>query len=109
MFASRHIPEPSTLRDDYTTRTDAIRECRQKVFEDLTRRDLKLEPPANLTGPARNQWLNVKPTEVETEINGKKQTLTGAALNAWKYQRYLQDYLGACSPLTTTWAACWTG
>jgi arylsulfatase A-like enzyme len=95
MFASRHIPEPSTLRDDYSTRTDAIRECRQKVFEDLTRRDLKLEPPADLTGPARNQWLSVKPTEVETEINGKKETLTGAALNAWKYQRYMQDYL-AC-------------
>src|SRR5579859_5292772 len=26
MFASRVIPEPATLRDDYTTRTDAIRE-----------------------------------------------------------------------------------
>src|ERR1035438_5994333 len=95
MFASRHIPEPTTLRDDYTTRTDAIRECRQKVFEDLTRRDLKLVPPADLQGPARNQWLSVKPTEVETEIDGKKETLTGEALNAWKYQRYLQDYL-AC-------------
>jgi arylsulfatase A-like enzyme len=95
MFATRHIPEPPTLRDDYATRTDAIRECRQKVFEDLNRRDLKLEPPSGLTGPARNQWLEVKPTEVETEVDGKKQTLTGEALNAWKYQRYLQDYL-AC-------------
>jgi len=28
-------------------------------------------------------------------VDGKKQTLTGEALNAWKYQRYLQDYL-AC-------------
>ena len=95
MFAGKHIPEPATLRDDYATRTDAIRECTQKVFYDLTRRDLKLQPPADLEGPARNQWLNVKPTEVEIEVNGKKQTLTGEALNAWKYQRYLQDYL-AC-------------
>jgi len=95
MFAGKHIPEPATLRDDYATRTDAIRECRQKVFTDLTRRDLKLVPPADLTGPARNEWLNVKPTEVETELDGKKQTLTGEALNAWKYQRYMQDYL-AC-------------
>ena len=95
MFASRHIPEPPTLHDDYATRTDAIRECQQKVFYDLTRRDLKLEPPADLTGPARNQWLNVKPTEVEITVEGKKQTLTGEALNSWKYQRYLQDYL-AC-------------
>jgi arylsulfatase A-like enzyme len=95
MFAGKRIPEPATLRDDFATRTDAIRECTQKVFTDLTRRDLKLEPPADLAGPARNQWLNVKPTEVEAYVDGKKQNLTGEALNAWKYQRYLQDYL-AC-------------
>ncbi|HOX55636.1 MAG TPA: sulfatase [Candidatus Paceibacterota bacterium] len=95
MFANKHIPEPPTLRDDYAGRADAIRECRQKVFEDMTRRDLKLEPPADLKGAARNEWLNVKPTEVETEIKGKKQKLTGKALNKWKYQRYMQDYL-AC-------------
>jgi arylsulfatase A-like enzyme len=28
-------------------------------------------------------------------VDGKKRTLTGKALNTWKYQRYLQDYL-AC-------------
>jgi len=95
MFANRTIPEPATLYDDYATRADAIRECQQKVFQDLTRRDLKLEPPAELKGPDRAQWLSVKPTSVETEIDGKKQTLTGDALNRWKYQRYLQDYL-AC-------------
>jgi len=94
-FAERHIPEPPTLRDDFSTRTDAIRECRQKVFEDLTRRDLKLEPPADLTGKARADWLAVKPKEVEIGAAGNKPTLTGEALNAWKYQRYLQDYL-AC-------------
>jgi len=95
MFASKQIPELPTLHDDYSTRSDAIRECTQKVFYDLTRRDLKLTPPAELKGPERNQWLNVKPSEVEVETDGKPQKLTGASLNAWKYQRYLQDYL-AC-------------
>jgi arylsulfatase A-like enzyme len=95
MFANKQIPEPPTLHDDYSTRSDAIRECTQKVFYDLTRRDLKLTPPAELQGPERNQWLNVKPTEVEVEIDGKTQKLMGDALKAWKYQRYLQDYL-AC-------------
>ncbi len=94
-FAARKIPEPTTLRDDYETRTDAIKECQQKVFTDLTRRDLKLTPPADLEGPARNAWLGVKPTEVETVIDGVSKKLTGAALDAWKYQRYMQDYL-AC-------------
>lgn len=95
LFASRHIPEPPTLHDNYNTRTDAIRECQQKVFDDLTRFDLKLVPPTNLTGRARAEWLSAKPKEVEIAIDGQTRKLTGDALNAWKYQRYLQDYL-AC-------------
>ncbi|MBC8001210.1 MAG: sulfatase [Opitutaceae bacterium] len=94
-FAGKVIPEPATLFDDYATRSDALRENKQTVFNDLTRRDLKLVPPAELTGPARNQWLGVKPTEVEIEVDGRKKTLTGIELNRWKYQRYMQDYL-AC-------------
>ena len=94
-FAGRHISEPPTLRDDYATRTDAIRECQQKVFYDLTRRDLKLMPPSNLAGKERAAWLNVKPAEVEFVEDGRTNRLTGDALNAWKYQRYMQDYL-AC-------------
>ena len=94
-FADKTFPEPATLYDDYSTRTDAIKQNKQRVFDDLTRRDLKLVPPKDLKGPERNQWLNVKPTEVETEIDGKQVTLTGDRLNKWKYQRYMQDYL-AC-------------
>src|SRR5208283_26530 len=52
-FAGKDIPEPRTLRDDYATRTDAIRECTQKVFDDLTRNDLKLQPPPGLKGRER--------------------------------------------------------
>lgn len=95
MFANRTIPEPRTLRDDYATRTDALHENRQRVFDDLTRRDLKLEPPADLKGRERNQWLGVKPTEVEIEVAGTRKILRGEELNKWKYQRYMQDYL-AC-------------
>jgi arylsulfatase A-like enzyme len=68
MFAGKKIPESPTLFDDYATRTDAIRECRQKVLEDLRPGDTKGPPPAGLKGDA---------------------------LKRWKYQRYLQDYL-AC-------------
>lgn len=94
-FAKKTIPEPPTLRDNYQGRADAIRECAQKVSEDLTRRDLKLEPPTGLAGPERNRWLSEKPTEVVVERGGDKVTLRGEDLLAWKYQRYLQDYL-AC-------------
>ena len=94
-FANKTIPEPATLRDDYATRTDAIRECRQKVFSDLNRRDLKIKPPADLKGPALQAWLNESPTEVLLVENEKTNRLSGDALDRWKYQRYMQDYL-AC-------------
>ena len=64
LFQNKTIPEPETLWDDYATRPAALLENQQTVAKDLTRRDLKLEPPAELTGPARNKWLDVKPTEV---------------------------------------------
>jgi arylsulfatase A-like enzyme len=68
MFANKQIPEPETLRDDHSGRADAIRECKQKVLENLNPTDTKGPPPAGLTGDA---------------------------LLKWKYQRYMQDYL-AC-------------
>lgn len=95
LFAEKTIPEPATLRDDYSSRTAALHENQQRVFQDLTRRDLKLEPPSTLKGPARNQWLAEKPAEVEISVDGVKTILRGEALNKWKYQRYMQDYL-AC-------------
>jgi arylsulfatase A-like enzyme len=97
IWRARTIPEPATLWDDYATRTDAIRECKQKVFDDMTRTDLKFEPPADLKGPQRRQWLQHKPTEVEIEVGGQKKTLTGTELKKWKYQRYMQDYLACCA------------
>ena len=91
LFKDRVIPEPDTLFDEYHTRPAALPANEQTVAKDLTRRDLKLEPPDDLKGPARNQWLNAKPMEVT--VDGK--TLTGRELVKWKYQRYMRDYL-AC-------------
>src|SRR5688500_2085822 len=97
LFKDRVIPEPATLWDDYATRPAALPENKQTVANDLTRRDLKLEPPADVPpGPERQRWLAVKPTEVEiTDANGRRHTLTGKELVKWKYQRYMRDYL-AC-------------
>jgi arylsulfatase A-like enzyme len=95
MFERRVIPEPPTLGDDYSTRTDALHENQQRVADDLTRRDLKLVPPAGLEGMEREAWLSVKPTAVTLTADSKTTTLTGDALARWKYQRYMQDYL-AC-------------
>ena len=92
-FANRRIPEPDTLWDSYATRTDALRENQQRVAADLTRRDLKLEPPAGLAGAELTSWLGTKPDTVTIVRDGKTVTLTGEPLTRWKYQRYMQDYL----------------
>jgi arylsulfatase A-like enzyme len=64
-FSTRTIPEPATMWDDYTGRTDALKENKQRLV-DLVKADVKQDPPAGLTGDA---------------------------LTRWKYQRYMQDYL----------------
>ena len=92
-FKDRWIPEPDTLWDSYVTRTDALRENQQRIAADLTRRDLKLQPPADLQGAALTAWLATKPDTVTTAVGGQSVTLTGEALTRWKYQRYMRDYL----------------
>lgn len=91
LFKDRIIPEPETLFDDYATRPAALPENQQTVANDLTRRDLKLQPPDGLSMAERNKWLGVKPMELT--VDGKQ--LTGKELIRWKYQHYMRDYL-AC-------------
>ncbi|MBU6301947.1 MAG: sulfatase [Verrucomicrobia bacterium] len=98
LFANRVFPEPDTLFDTYATRPAALPENEQTVARDLTRKDLKLVPPASVEGPAKAQWLREKPTEVE--VDGK--TLTGRELVQWKYQRYLRDYLACVHGVDTS-------
>jgi arylsulfatase A-like enzyme len=92
-FTDRWIPEPDTLWDSYATRTDGVRENEQRVADDLTRNDLKLEPPPGLEGEERESWLSAKPESVAITRGGQSITLEGEDLARWKYQRYMQDYL----------------
>ena len=66
MYDGEDIPEPSTLRDDYSTRTDAAREATMRIGKNLNRNDLKADPPPGLS---------------EDE------------LLKWKYERFIKDYL----------------
>jgi arylsulfatase A-like enzyme len=61
-------PIPATFDDDYKGKSDASRQATMHIDENLTRNDLKMDPPAGLSG---------------------------AALKRWKFKRYMQDYL-AC-------------
>jgi arylsulfatase A-like enzyme len=93
MYEDQDIPEPKTLRDDYSSRTDASKEAEMTIGRHLTNRDLKRTPPPELKGPERQTWLAEVPMEVTVERDGQKKTLTGDELLKWKYQRYIKDYL----------------
>jgi arylsulfatase A-like enzyme len=92
-FVQQRIPEPPTLWDGYQTRTDALRENRQRIATDINNRDLKLTPPAGLQGPELDRWYRASPESMTVTRDGRAVTLTGEALVRWKYQRYMQDYL----------------
>ncbi|MCI0746738.1 MAG: sulfatase [Verrucomicrobia subdivision 3 bacterium] len=93
LYDGVEIPEPPTLRDDYTTRTDAAREATMTIARHLNNRDLKMKPPPELKGTNRQQWLAKVPMEVTIDIGSETKTLAGDELLKWKYQRYIKDYL----------------
>lgn len=66
------IAVPATFDDDYSTRTSAAHRAAMRVADDLTLTDLKQSPPEDLT-------------------------YEQAAL--WKYQRYMEDYLGCIASI----------
>lgn len=60
------IPLPATFDDDHAGRAESVRRVWMSVAEHLTAEDLKVTPPAELSGEA---------------------------LTRWKYQRWMEDYL----------------
>lgn len=66
MYENEDIPQPPTLFDDYTSRTDAARRADMRILGNLYYTDVKSTPPAGL--------------------NDRE-------LTNWYYQRYIKDYL----------------
>jgi arylsulfatase A-like enzyme len=88
----RRYPEPATLFDDYSGRGKAEHAQDMTIARTLDARDLKLEPPAELTADQRKDW------DAYYEPRNKAfraANPNGRELVVWKYNRYLHDYL-AC-------------
>ena len=84
------LPEPATLFDDYKGRTLAAHQQDMTIAETMTRGDLKLNAPGNLTPEQRKTWN----AAYEPKNKAFRETkLKGRDLIRWKYQRYLKDYL----------------
>ncbi len=86
------IPEPPTLFDDYAGRTSAARTANMRIADNLNPRDLKIEPPPNLTPEQLEVWNAAYAPKNEAL---RENPLSGQDLVRWKYQRYIKDYLRA--------------
>ena len=84
------FPEPPTLFEDYTKGVKARQTQEMQIDRDLTRGDLKLDAPRNLTPEQKKVWDAAYGPKNEA-FKGAK--LQGKALVRWKFQRYLKDYL----------------
>jgi arylsulfatase A-like enzyme len=93
LYDKVQFPEPPTLFDDYATRSRAAVEQEMTIRDDMTlESDLKLGlAPDRLDEVQKRTWEAAFGPKREAF---RKAGLSGDALVRWKYQRYLQDYLG---------------
>ncbi|MCB9501649.1 MAG: sulfatase [Deferribacteres bacterium] len=113
-YKDKPIPEPPTLFDDYTGRGAAAHEAEMRIAEHMgLSSDNKIHPDivnkhdyhefmtwyepvhlkqyASLTPDEKQKWDTVY-GPINADFDAKH--LTGDSLTHWKYQRYMQDYLG---------------
>ena len=107
LFDSVNIPMPETFYDNYKTRTRAAHEQKMQIDRDLADNyDLKLHfdisnPPGRLDENWKSFLDKFTPEEkkaFEDAYRVKNEAffnahLSGKELAAWKYQRYIKDYL----------------
>ena len=92
MYDDETIPEPATLRDDYSGRSAAAASANMRVMRNLNANDLKITEPRGLTDEQLAAWNAAYDPKNEAL---READLSGEELDAWKYQRYIKDYLRA--------------
>lgn len=90
MYREGDLAEPETLFDDYEGRGTAAKQQEMTVAHDLSRHDLKLDPPRDLNAQQRVAW---DAAYAEENAAFEEAGLSGDALTRWNYQRYVKDYL----------------
>lgn len=113
-FKNQDIPEPATLFDDYRNMGTAAASAEMRIGDHMALsadnkihpdrlKDLKLEEFMGwYEGAYLERYNRLKKEEKEKwdEVYGpinenfSKNTPSGKALTYWKYQRYMEDYLG---------------
>ncbi len=92
-YDDTEFPEPDTLFDDYATRSEAAKEQEMTLQKHMQLEyDLKIgPPPERMTEEQKTAWEDAYGPKRDSF---NKKNPQGKELVRWKYQRYMQDYLG---------------
>jgi len=113
-FKGKKFPLPETFYDDYSTRSLAAKDSDMRIDNMFLTWDMKLRPgdidketgsggSGQVSGIIRDsyrEWMNDEQRKIwETyydsiSVNFRNANLSGKALLEWKFQRYMEDYLG---------------
>ena len=113
-FKGRIFPLPDTFYDDYSTRSIAAEKSDMRIDDMFLTWDMKLNPEdieretgsggsGQISGMIRDsyrEWMNAEQQIVweayydSISADFRKSDFSGKALLEWKYQRYMEDYLG---------------
>jgi arylsulfatase A-like enzyme len=86
------IPEPETLFDDYSGRTQSAARQAMEIKTHMNARDLKLEPRGNLNDEQWAVWNKAYKKKNDAYLAALP-NMTEKEIIQWKYQRYVKDYL----------------
>ncbi len=109
-FTQKTFPLPKTLFDDYTTRGTAAKTAEMNILKHMTYNydnkvypeiidELNIEdrelynPIERMTPEQRASWDSVY-GPINDDFKRRYPHMNDSTLMVWKYQRYMQDYLG---------------
>tara|TARA_R110002049_G_scaffold306834_1_gene505960 strand:- start:2998 stop:4602 length:1605 start_codon:yes stop_codon:yes gene_type:complete len=109
-FTEKTYPLPATLFDDYATRGDAAKtaemnilkhmyltydnKVKPEVIEALHIKGRQLRSALNRMNPEQKKAWDAIYDPINEDFKNRYPTMNDSTLMVWKYQRYLQDYLG---------------
>lgn len=110
-FTKKEYPLPETLFDDYSTRGEAARTAEMTILKEMELGyDLKVSKEVmdelklkdrygwrayNRMNPEQKSAWNAVYDPINEQFKNDYPNMNDSTLTVWKYQRYMQDYLGS--------------
>jgi arylsulfatase A-like enzyme len=92
LFDDITFPYPASFNDDYKGREQTAGESMATIENHLSRGDLKVPTPADLTGAAKEKWLWYGGSGKNQHWT-PNEALSADSLKRWKFQQYIKNYL----------------